>query len=61
MILGKTYLDKRNIKKYKNDVWFAWYPIQLEDGRWIWLQKVKRFLTSSISGRMLWYKYYLLS
>lgn len=61
MIFGRTYSNKKSMKIHKNDIWFAWYPIQLEDGRWVWWQKVKRFLASSINDKMLWYKYYLLS
>ncbi len=36
MIFGLCYKDKR--KPY---IWFAWRPVHLmEDGRWVWLQKV---------------------
>jgi hypothetical protein len=27
----------------KSQVWFAWYPVYLESGRWAWLEKVRRF------------------
>ena len=35
MIFGRTYPNKKSMKMCKNDIWFAWYPIQLEDGRWV--------------------------
>ncbi len=22
-------------------IWFAWYPVYLDDGRWVWWEKVK--------------------
>lgn len=59
MIWGKTYSEIMD-KGRKNDIWFAWHPIRLEeDGRWVWWQKVKRFLAGSKD--LTWYKYYLLS
>ncbi len=35
MIWGMRYNEKRNY------IWFAWYPIKLINGQWIWLEKVK--------------------
>lgn len=35
MIFGKT---RQRIKD--GFIWFAWYPVPLEDGRWAWLEKL---------------------
>lgn len=35
MKFGTKHEDKS--LKY---VWFAWYPVHLEDGRWAWLEPV---------------------
>lgn len=24
------------------NIWFAWHPVHLQDGRWAWLEKVER-------------------
>jgi hypothetical protein len=24
--------------------WFAWHPVRLDDGRWVWLRRVSRWL-----------------
>lgn len=26
----------------KTDRWFAWHPVELEDGTWVWLVTVER-------------------
>jgi hypothetical protein len=28
---------------YQISVCFAWLPVRLRDGRWVWLRKVRRF------------------
>jgi len=40
MIWGKTYKEQ---KIHRQTKWFAWYPVQLKDGRWCWLECVWRF------------------
>lgn len=46
MIFGKTHDQKKEEDKlflwdnYLGDVWFAWYPVKLDDGRWAWLSLV---------------------
>jgi len=34
MIWGKTNTQRLAI--YEKHKWFAWYPVKLNDGRWIW-------------------------
>ena len=41
MIWGRTYTQYKE-QKLAWKIWFAWRPIQFEDGRWCWLQKVRR-------------------
>lgn len=40
MIWGKTKTEKLKQKLwvYKLHAWFAWRPVKLDNGRWIWLQ-----------------------
>lgn len=42
MIWGKTYKQQQEERDRKNANWFAWHPVHLEDGRWCWLERVKR-------------------
>lgn len=35
MIWGKTNKQKE-LPKLKH--WFAWYPVELKDGHWVWLE-----------------------
>jgi hypothetical protein len=28
--------------------WFAWYPVQLENSRWVWLTTIERRLYNSM-------------
>lgn len=35
-------------------VWFAWYPVELQDGTVVWLEHVYREYTLTIGG---WTKY----
>ena len=51
MIWGKTTSEKI-AEIYSVSKWFAWYPIQLKDGRWIWweyvwLHKCRSYLTGT--------------
>ncbi len=46
MIFGKSYQQKHKrrqekLKRLQNKIWFAWYPIRENHGRFVWLQKVK--------------------
>lgn len=40
MIWGETTKQKLERKSwvYGLHAWFAWYPVKLDNGRWIWLQ-----------------------
>jgi len=33
MIIGRKYHKKKGF-------WFAWRPVQVDDGRWVWLHRV---------------------
>ena len=33
---------RRTLDKLKPHLWFAWYPVTLLDGRWVWLEYVRR-------------------
>ncbi len=39
MIFGRAHKDKKVGAAAR---WFAWYPVQLYDGRWAWLQTLRR-------------------
>jgi len=43
MLWGMLNSERADLGKWHE--WFAWYPVHLEDGRWLWLQKVKRNIT----------------
>lgn len=34
MIWGKTI--EKQLWMYRRHKWFAWYPVKLNDGRWVW-------------------------
>jgi len=65
MIFGKTIEEKQEdsekkeelLSKYKE--WFAWYSIQIQDHRWVWLQRVEIQWFQSVNG-VQWYKIYRL-
>lgn len=48
MIIGKTWKQKQDedqayLMSIKDGIkWFAWYPVQLNDGNWAWLEWVKK-------------------
>ncbi len=50
MIWGKSYQEKKIIKNRKNDNWYAWHPVQLVTGRWVWLQRIKRVSHRVVGG-----------
>jgi hypothetical protein len=61
MIFGKTYSqrlrerDEIKEKQSKEIKWFAWRPVELKDGRIVWLQYVYRtYRYGRISGRRYW-------
>lgn len=33
-------MQAQNLKRTTE--WFAWHPVKLKDGRWAWLENVKR-------------------
>jgi hypothetical protein len=47
VIFGKSYADiqkqeQLKLKSMQNGViWFAWYPVRENNGKWVWLQKVR--------------------
>ncbi len=53
MIFGKTYTQR----KRSSGFWFAWYPVKLKDGRWVWWQQVERICKGSRD--ITWYDYEL--
>jgi len=46
MIFGKTVDEKFHEKQGKLNLikdgyfWFSWFPVQVDDGRWAWLQMI---------------------
>lgn len=42
MILGETTED-RVTRLVTPQIWFAWHPVVIEDGRLVWLQMVLRY------------------
>lgn len=43
MLWGMTAAQKEAIAKgYVAELWFAWHPVKLFDGRWCWLDYVWR-------------------
>jgi hypothetical protein len=52
MIWGKT---KAELRIPKESVWFAWYPVQLKNGKYCWLQYIKKITTWS---GIFWNDYY---
>lgn len=43
MVWGKLNSERKDLGEWH--VWFAWYPVHLEDGQWAWLQRVRRNIT----------------
>ncbi len=41
MIWGETY-KQRSSRMHRQTKYFAWWPVQLDDGRWAWIEKVMR-------------------
>ncbi len=42
MIFGKTHDERReSLFNRPGRTWFAWHPVQLEDGKYIWLKRVR--------------------
>lgn len=36
------YFDEdAGLIRYRWEKWFAWYPVSLEDGGWVWLKTVQ--------------------
>lgn len=50
MIWGMTHKERERRKKAKDDSYFTWWPVHLEDGRWAWLEHVHRVHWSSWSS-----------
>jgi hypothetical protein len=48
MIIGKTYKEQdaeeqAKLKKFKETppTWFAWCPVKIKSGEWVWLERVE--------------------
>lgn len=47
MIIGKSFEQRYDEKQGRlqrlkdNDQWFAWRPVQENNGRWVWLQTLR--------------------
>ena len=50
---AKTYKEKTNLLEKDHD-WFAWYPVKIESGDWIWMETVKRRLLFRFIGPSIW-------
>lgn len=48
-------MDRANarMRKRGKHVWYAWRPVKMLDGRWIWLERVMRihYMDSSVPAR----------
>lgn len=44
MIVGRTLAQKaaRAVALREQHQWFAWHPVRLKDGRWVWLRSIYR-------------------
>ena len=40
MIWGKTTYEQ--LWEYRRHKWFAWYPVTLDNGRWVWWEYIWR-------------------
>lgn len=49
MIWGQTAQEK--LWAYKLHAWFAWRPVKLDNGRWVWLQWIWQQKKSNQSHR----------
>ena len=34
--------EQRMVREYEWHKWFAWFPVQMPDGTWVWLEHVER-------------------
>lgn len=44
-----------------SDLWFAWHPVKLNNGKWAWLRNVHRIQRGTISMNHvedLWWEYW---
>ena len=60
MIWGRTFTKRKYDKESKwpeGKNWYAWRPVILEDGRWIWREWIWREYHSSWGDG--WYDYYM--
>jgi len=55
MIWGKTNVERQRLEREKNAHWFAWFPVELKDGRWAWLEYLEREPFSSWGGSGYYY------
>lgn len=58
MIWGKTTIERKKKQQAKEKKWFAWYPIHLVDGRWVWLEYVSYETYGSWDGTWCEFKLY---
>ena len=55
MIWGETD-EQRHARRYTWHRWFAWRPVRVNDGRWVWRETVARKRVDGING-MKWWAY----
>ena len=48
MIWGET--TEQKLWVYKLHAWFAWHPVKLNNGRWVWLQWIWRQKNTTRGG-----------
>lgn len=56
MIWGKTHKELEEQLLLKDMRWFAWHPVRLRDGRWVWLERLNRYYNTRGNPRRRVYK-----
>lgn len=60
MIFGRTHEDRQCSNIYRDELWFAWRPVHLKDGRWIWLDYVwRKWECDELAPACCAYTYYM--
>jgi len=52
MIWGKT--TEEQLWEYRKHKWFAWYPVALDNGQWVWWEWIWRQKESQIRDGDNW-------
>lgn len=52
MIFGKSNeeMNQKRDRYYKERKWFAWHPVRLVNGCWVWLEYVWKNYSSACGG-----------